>query len=239
VVLRCTPYSESSQVAAICTPDLGQVHILAKCSRRPRKDGRTPLDLLTHYDLVLAKRPAGRLHILTDWSVRHFFAILRSNLPLFWLASYADEAALCCTAENSDDGPVCDHLLSFLRQLEHGDEARTALFLFLARLLRTTGNTPVTERCAHCGKALDRRTRFSPSAGGALCEDCGMTDPSAFPVSRGALAVMNLFAAEGAEKRALRVIPAQAGEIQRAFNEQIQYHLGRPLRTARFLAYVH
>ena len=48
VVLRCTDYSESSQVAAILTPDLGQIHALAKGTRRPRKDGRGALDLLTH-----------------------------------------------------------------------------------------------------------------------------------------------------------------------------------------------
>ena len=239
VVLRCIAYSETSQVAAIATPDMGQVHVLAKGSHRPRKDGRTPLDVLTHCDLVLATRTPGHLHILTDWSVRDLFAALRTSLRRFWAAFYADEAALACTSENPDDGPVCDHLLALLRQLECGGNANLTLFLFLTRLLRTIGSVPITGCCAHCRSTLGNRTRFSPQAGGALCEDCLVSDPSAFSISLGALAVMTRVAAENGDLPALRMTKAQTGEIQRAFNEQIQYHLGRPLHTARFLTHVY
>ena len=97
VVLRCTEYSESSQVAAILTPDLGQIHALAKGARRPRKDGRGALDLLDYCDLVLAQRPAGQLHILADWSLRERFPRLRADLGRIWVACYALEIALATT----------------------------------------------------------------------------------------------------------------------------------------------
>ena len=235
VILRCTAYSESSQVVAISTPDMGQVHGLAKGSRRPRKDGRAPLDLLTHYEIVLARRAAGQLHIITDWSIRSSFGALRTNLRAFWAALYADEVSLCCTSETPDDGLVCDHLLAFLRRLEDGWNERSALFLFLARLLEVVGSAPTTECCAQCRQPLAGGARFSPGAGGALCGDCAMTDPGAFPVSRGALAIMTRLRDREADNRTLHIAAGQADEIQRAFNEQIQYHLGRPLRTARFL----
>lgn len=239
MVLRCIEYSETSQVVAVSTPDLGQVHLLAKGSRRPRKDGRTPLDVLSHCDLVLSNRRSGTLHLLTGWSIREVYPTLRKSLRRFWAAFYAAEVALSCTSENPDDGPVCNHLVAFLRRVEQGEDERLALFLFLGRLLGTVGSAPVTETCAQCHRPLFGRTRFSPSAGGALCGDCGMADHSAFALSRGALAVMARLGAGGKGSPALHITSGQAREIQRAFNEQIQYHLGRLLRTARFLVHSH
>jgi len=235
VILRCIDYSENSQVAFLSTPDLGQVHVIAKGSRRPRKDGRMPLDVLTHCDMVLSRRAAGMLHIAADWSIRESFPILRKDLRRFWAAFYASEVVFTCPSENPDDGPVCEDLLTFLRQLDQGENERLVLFVFLLRVLRTMGHVPLMDRCAHCGGTLDGPIRFSAQAGGALCGDCAVTDPSAFSVSRGALAVVARLASKAQESRTLRVTATQIAEIQRAFSEQIQYHLGKPLRTTRFL----
>ena len=234
-MLRCTDYSETSQVAAILTADLGQVHVLAKGSRRPRKDGRVPLDVISHCDVVLALRKPGQLHLLAEWTVSESFSMLRKDLGRFWPAFYAAEVALACTSENPDDGPICDDLVRFLRALEKGGEPRLRLFRFLLRVLKTIGHVPVTESCVQCGGGLQEAVRFSAEAGGALCGDCGLAAPSAFALSRGALAVLNRLAAHPAGPVGLRVTSSQVAEIQRAFDEQIQYHLGKPLRTARFL----
>jgi DNA repair protein RecO (recombination protein O) len=253
VVMRCTEYSESSQVAAILTPDLGQIHALAKGARRPRKDGRGALDLLDYCDLVLALRPAGQLHILADWSLRERFPRLRADLGRIWVACYALEIALATTTESAEDGAVCHDLVDLLRNLDRGPfdqaqgrpersrmggaEAHLALFRFLFRALRTLGHVPATENCTQCGGPLHGHTRFSPASGGALCGDCAGPDPSAFAISRGSLAVMTRLAAEG-PGTPLRVTRDQIREIRRAFNDQIQYHLGKPLRAERFLAEV-
>ncbi len=235
IALRCIEYSESSQVVLLCTPDLGQIHVLARGSRRPRKGGAGPLDVLTHYDIVLARRRAGNLHLLTEWAMRDTFPALREDLRSFWLAFYADEAVLACTSENPDDGAACDQLLTLLRRLEGRENAWLALFLFLTGFLKTVGCAPLTDRCAQCGGALHGRARFSPRSGGALCSGCAPADPTAFSTSAGALAVMSRMAAKGSRPPVLRVTQTQAAEVARAFNEQIQYHLGRELRTFRFL----
>jgi DNA repair protein RecO (recombination protein O) len=237
VILRCTEYSESSQVAAILTPDLGQIHALAKGARRPRKDGRGALDLLDYCDLVLARRPAGQLHILADWSLRERFPRLRADLGRIWAACYAVEIALATSEENAEDGAVCHDLVDLLRALDRGEDEHLALFRFLFRALRTLGHVPATENCTQCSGPLRGQTRFSPASGGALCGACGVLDPSAFPISRGSLAVMTRLAAEG-PGAPLRLTRDQIREIRRAFNDQIQYHLGKPLRSERFLAEV-
>ena len=236
IILRCTDYSESSQVAAVLTPDMGQVHVLAKGSRRPRKDARPPLTLLTCCDLVIARRAVGQLHILGEYSLREHFPGVAADLRRLWTAFYGDELILAFTTENADDGPLYGLFIYFLRRLHRGADPDPTLFQFLARALRTLGAMPLTDHCAQCGGPLHGHTRFSSGAGGVLCGDCSRADTAAFAISRGSLAVMTrLAAANGAGEAALRLTAAQVVEIQRAFAEQIQYHLGRPLRTERFL----
>jgi DNA repair protein RecO (recombination protein O) len=121
--------------------------------------------------------------------------------------------------------------------LDRGENEHLALFRFLFRALRTLGHVPATENCTQCNGPLHGHTRFSPASGGALCGDCTGLDPTAFPISRGSLAVMTRLAAE-APGAPLRLTRDQIREIRRAFNDQIQYHLGKPLRSERFLAEV-
>ena len=236
VSLRCIDYSETSQVVMLITPDRGQVHVLAKGSRKPGKDPKKcAWDVLMHYDCVLSQKAAGNLHLAVEWAPKERFPALAGEMRRFWFGFYAAEVVAACTSETPEDGGACDCLCHLLRDLQSDRPAEVSLFAFLTRFLQLAGCAPVTDGCAQCNCALHGRTGFSPHAGGALCGDCATTDPYAFAVSRGALAVLRALANGKQDTAQLRVTKAQIEEIQRAFNEQIQYHLGRPLRTARFL----
>jgi DNA repair protein RecO (recombination protein O) len=238
IPLRCTNYSETSQVVALATPDMGQIHALAKGSRKPARNSRkSPWEVLTNYDCVLSQRSKGKLHIVTEWAIKDSFSALRRNLPALWAAFYAAEVLLWCTSENAEDGGAHACLLELLRRLEAEEPSDRALFSFLSRVLRVIGCAPVAEHCVQCRGDLRGLTRFSPAAGGGVCGNCALADPTAFSVSRGTLAVMQNLAAEEDRVSALRITSSQAREIQRAFNEQIQYHLGKPLRSIRFAQY--
>jgi len=236
ISLRCINYSETSQVVMLITPDMGQVHVLAKGSRRPGKNPRKcPWDELIHYDCVLSRRATGKLHLATEWSQRESFPVLSEDMSSFWTGFYAADAVVGCTTEATEDGAAFHCLNDLLHELQEGKDHLAARFRFLVRLLALAGCGPVCDRCAQCGGGLYGGTRFSSRAGGALCGECGRADPQAFTISRGALAVLRGLAAGEGGGGHIRVTGEQGVEIQRAFNEQIQYHLGRPLRTARFL----
>lgn len=236
IALRCTDYSETSQVVAAVTPDLGQVHLLAKGSRRPRKSPKNGVwDMLNEYDLVLRIRASGGLHLATEWAVRGYPVGVRRTYERFVRGSYAAEVVLALTSETSDDGPVFHALADYLAGLAGDRAGLEHRVRFLRRALTATGHAPLMDACAACGGSLQGVTRFSARFGGVLCGTCAGADPAAPSLSRGALAVLRAFDTRGPSGTRLRVTPAQAREIQRAFDEQIQYHLGRPLRTRRFL----
>jgi DNA repair protein RecO (recombination protein O) len=237
IALRRTDFSETSQVVALVTPDMGQIHALAKGARRAsRSSPKTPWQLLEHYDCVLSLRAKGKLHLLTEWKLVETFRVLHRDLACQWTASMAAEIVLSATAENPDDGAAYGCLLGLLRRLEHGQEVHMSGFLFLNRMLAIMGAAPETTRCVHCGRTPSDAARFSAAQGGTLCGACSACDPAAFPISRGALTVFSRLAHRSGPPPALRLTASQRAELERAFREQIQYHLGRELRCARFVS---
>jgi DNA repair protein RecO (recombination protein O) len=237
IPLRCTDYSETSQVVALITPDMGQIHALAKGSRRAGKKVKTtPWQRLEHYDCVLSMRTKGNLHLLTEWKMRECFPIVHHDLPCQWTGYMATEIVLSCTSENVEDGKTYNCLLALLRRMQRGMDCDMARFVFLSRALRIIGCAPVTDHCVQCNGPLHGLTRFSPAGGGGLCGDCAHSDPQGTAISRGTLAILTRLGTQAGPPPSLRLTRGQRDEIQRAFNEQIQYHLGRPLRCGRFLS---
>jgi DNA repair protein RecO (recombination protein O) len=236
IVLRATDFSETSQVVALCTLDRGQVHLLAKGSRRPRKDARGPFDLLTKCQVVFSTRARSGLYTATDWCMLRIYRRLRQDLDRFYAAMHACELALATTHEAEGEGGAYLALDGFLDRLDRGDDPALSRLLFEVRLLVAVGLAPRADACALCGGPLDAQARFSAASGGALCGACGATDASSCRVSLGALAALRrLCATHSNEESRLVLSLVQRDEIGRALREHIEYHLGRPLRTARYV----
>ena len=236
IVLRTTDFSETSQVVALCTRDCGQVHLLAKGSRRPRKDGRGPFDLLTKCDVVFIKRPRGGLYTATDWSVMRTYRRLREDLDCLYAAMHACELVLATTHEADGDDGVFGPMEGLLDALDRGEEPAESRLRFGVALLRAIGLAPCVDVCSQCGRGLDSRPRFSARSGGAVCNSCGGVDASSCAVSRGALAVLSRLMASSQQGGTGVVVSAeQRREIDRALKEHWEYQIGRALRTAKYV----
>ena len=79
IVLRTTDWSETSRIATLWTRELGKVRALAKGGRRLRSSFDSALDLLTVCDIVLIRKSAGSLDLLTEARVERRFPRLREN----------------------------------------------------------------------------------------------------------------------------------------------------------------
>lgn len=250
IALRVIEYSETSQVVYLCTRGHGQVHLLAKGARRPRKDGRGPFSLLDQCQVVYLARPSGGLYVATDWAVTKVCRQLREDLGAICAAMFAAELALATTHEEEEDGRVFELLDGFLDELDRlaatpnrrKGLAEQARLRYELGLLRCLGLLPELEKCAECGRPLRERRasgrtpRFSAREGGCLCPDCGMADASASALSLGAVAALRRFAAGPAASKASVVLTdTQLSEMDRALRDHFEYQLGRPLRTAGWI----
>jgi DNA repair protein RecO (recombination protein O) len=244
VVLRVSDYGESSQIATLFTRDFGRLHGIAKGAKRLRKGVPNALDALNRVDLVFVRKPAGQLHLFTEWTVTENFLRLRRNLDTLYWALYVAELVCDLTEETEEGAGLYGLLLETLRGLEASEDAALTGFGFEVNFLGLLGHMPEVRRCVVCGRSLPTKARFSPREGGALCTACPAPGSSCLEVSSGALATIAALArtpitgprpGETALARRLRIAPATRREMRQILNACIVEVLGREPRMGRHL----
>lgn len=254
VVLRRHDFGEADRVLTLYSPTVGKLRAIAKGVRRPKSRLGGNVELFTHVNVLVAQ---GRnLDIVTQAEAVRPFHALRDDLWKAAYASYAAELVDRFTEERLESRPVFDLLLEVLAYLDSlpvraqpgelreapADIATTAsaelaLRSFEARLLGHLGYAPELMHCTECHARLSPGdNRYSPAAGGVLCESCGDLQPNARLISVNAIKALRLFCREpfGVVQR-LRLAEPVAREVESALRSHINFILERQLRTSEFL----
>src|SRR6185312_10559756 len=84
VIVRASDWSETSRIVTVWTREWGKVRALAKGGRRLRSSFDNALDLLTLCDIVLLRKSAGALDLLTETRVCERFLQVRKQLPALY-----------------------------------------------------------------------------------------------------------------------------------------------------------
>ncbi len=237
IVLRATDYSESSQVLVLCTESSGQLHGIAKGSRRRAMKGVAVPDVLDYCEIVFISRPPPGLSILTEWQVIDGFRPLRRSLGALYTVFYAVELVLRTTDRSEDDASIFHCLLELERRCAAGDAPAVAVMQFEMALLDGLGLGPETSCCTQCGGSLAGEVRFSAAAGGALCESCYVPGTDAVRTMAGTLASMTHVrrdAGDGKNTR-LRMSVPMLREMRKLLDDYWLHTLQRPIRTRRYL----
>ncbi len=174
LLLRRTPYGESSLVVHLLTPSRGRVHLLAKGAYRPTSGFFAVLDLFDTLELEWSERPTTDLGLLRAARIDRRRRRVTEDLEAYRSALAALE--LCDLAARSGPGqgslfPLLEGTLDALDRRSWPLDA--LLIVYELRFLADLGLAPALERCAACGGAAPpvRRGRaaFSAGAGGRLC----------------------------------------------------------------------
>ena len=181
ICIREIDWSETSQVVALLTEDLGVIRGLAKGSKRlsPGSIARYSggIELLTRGQIVGSTKPSAELATLTEWDLQEPYAHLRRDLRGQRVAFYAADLVAAMLAEHDPHPAVfreLDRLLLGLARCEDG----AALLRFQWRLLEDCGYRPELQTDVRTGGALDevkgrRSYAFDPHAGGFTAEAAG------------------------------------------------------------------
>ncbi len=173
ICIRCSKYSETSQIVTLFTRNNGKIQAIAKGSRRAKGNFSGGLDILSAGEVLFSPaRGESSLATLTEFVLQQDFRQLRTNLLLLhcgqFMAFLMDKFF-----ETADPHPAMyDTFLSSLGKLiEH---PLAVLIKFELNLLQQTGQAPVWNRCCSCNKPFiaNQRVYFSSSEGGLLCRDC-------------------------------------------------------------------
>ncbi len=232
IVLGSVKLAEADKIVTILTQGSGKVRGVAKGIRRTTSRFGARLEPFTHVNVMLYR---GRnLDTITQAEIIHPFVALREDFALFSAGEAMLEATDRVAEEHERNVRLFLLLLQGLRALERSPRDPAAVAeAYLLRLLNLSGFAPSLTACAVCGKR--EVGRFSPSQGGAVCDDCRDRDarratPDALRWLAGLLAVDLEAAGNGSTVPAVRV---ESRALLYAFAE---YHLERRIKSLPLLA---
>lgn len=261
IVLRRLDYSETSQVLLVFCRAHGAQRLIAKGIKRGTKRRvAVGVDLLERGTVVFSRRPGSEaLGTLTEWRQRDAFPHLRRDLPRWYAAQYAAEAAAHLTEEGDPHPGLFDATITMLESLATAPPL-AALTHWVHVLLREIGLTPEWSRCAACGREVSAAEPvfFSSRQGGVVCRDCEPALVEKRRVPREAIEALrfgakqaspngellvehnedeNAAAPRGSADRNAVVVAARGSTAEMGAFDVLDYHLretlARPLRLAQ------
>lgn len=178
LLLRRSPFGESSLVAHVLTRRHGRVHVLAKGAHRTTSRYFGVLDFFDTLELEWSERRGAELALLRRGDVQRRRRPT-SDLGAYTAALTVTELAELAARPDQAEPDLFDGAERALERLARGGvpSARTLVEFELA-FLQNLGLAPALDRCAACGRPADPVTRdgsraaFSAGAGGRLCLPC-------------------------------------------------------------------
>lgn len=236
VIIKKTRLGEADSILTMYTPELGKIQGFAKSLRRPRSKMAGHLELLTHSKVSLAR---GRnLDTITGGQTITGFLPLKNDLWLTSCGLYAIELVNQFTAEHDSHPKLYHLLLDTLSNLcREETDKESVLRYFEMHLLGEVGYRPQLQRCITCKSPLQPVTNyFSPTAGGALCSDCGPQQSLSYPLTVNALKVLRFLQENDYETaNRLKIDHELSRELETIMRSHIKYLLERDVKSVEWL----
>lgn len=111
---------------------------------------------------------------ITDFHGEVFRNSFRESLFKSWAATFCAELLIKTAAGGTDFEKIFSLINVFFDGMDrcNDGESRKALIRFLWRYQIFLGENPSTDKCCHCGCALNQQAVFSPYPNGFLCRSC-------------------------------------------------------------------
>ena len=172
VVLKVTPYSETSRIVRLLTRDHGLLSALAHGARRAKSQVGAGLDLFAAGVAMVRTKTQTDLHTLSGFDLTRGHPHVVEDVARFGAASALAELALKCVP--AEPHPEVFHALEDgLDALDRAaaDVADAAALSSCWRLVVALGFEPTLDRCVVCGEGAAGAVAFSAAQGGALCRE--------------------------------------------------------------------
>lgn len=187
ICLREMPWSSTSQLVTLLTPEHGKVRGLAKGSRRTSPSSvmrfSGGFELAQQGQCVVNVRPSSSLAGITEWNLLADAGRLRRDLPALRFAMLALQLTDAMLADHDPHQRVYAQAVALLDLLR--DDQRTTpterrsaehlrqLLVFQWVLLDETGYRPQLDRDVETGEPIEHQPayRFDPPHGGLTCHN--------------------------------------------------------------------
>ena len=236
VIIKKTRLGEADSILTLYTPYLGKIQGFAKSLRRPRSKMAGHLELLTHSKVSLAR---GRnLDTITGGQTITAFLPLKSDLWLTSYGLYVIELVNQFTPDHIESPALFRLLLDTMHNLcQQETNNESTLRYFELHLLHEVGYRPQLQHCVTCKSTLQPVTNyFSPTAGGALCPNCGPQQVLSHALTTNALKVLRFFQENDYDTiNRLKIDQELLEELEAIMRGYIKYLLERDVKSIDWL----
>ncbi len=237
LVLRRTPFGETSQVAEFLTRDQGRLSLILKGVHRPRSRKGGGVDLLDHCVITWFSRRGSRsLAQLSERRVLSHHPVMRRRTDLMLAGESLVELLRALAPEGQRVTALFRLAVAFLDALDADpppERLPPVLFALHGGILRITGFELVLDRCVSCDRRPEgnRVMRCDPERGGIVCRTCRTGQDHSFDLStRAARAISSFRSADPRAAAELTIPPAIAHQMKRYYDRTLLHVLERPMR---------
>lgn len=238
LVLRRTPFGETSQVAEFLTREHGRLSLILKGVHRPKARKGGGVDLLDHCVVTWFSRRGSRsMAQLSERRVLSHHPVMRSRTDLLNAGDYLVELLRALAPEGQRAPALFGLSVAFLDALEAdpGPGALApAVFALQGGILRITGFELVLDRCVSCGRRPEghRVLRCDPARGGVVCRGCRSGQDHSFDLSSDAARALASFRQADPRQAIELTLPTSiAQHMKRYYDRTLLHVLERPTRT--------
>jgi DNA repair protein RecO (recombination protein O) len=238
LVLELSDFGEIDRIVTFYTSDFGKVKGIAKGAKKSRKRFGAAMDLFSYVFLSFFTRETSGLARINHCQLLQTFPDIQKDIIRIGFGSYVAELIKEMTAEGVSNQELFNTLIKFFSLLDNFPPKEDYLRIFEMRLLVTLGYHPCLNCCVSCKGELKKGEPlwFSGSQGGVVCASCVSGGKNLYPVSPGTLRLLQKATHLDLDKIKRLIFSPQALEESREFLPQfIQYHIGKELKTLKFL----
>lgn len=238
ICLRNTRLRETSLLISFFTRDFGKVKVISKGVRK--KNSR----LLSHYEpfvyqeIIFYHNPKRELDLVTDSTMKKSFSYLKEDFFSLCAASYLVDLVDEVTQPLQKSEKLFNLLLDCLLALHKGVCFKIIRF-FEIHLLHIAGLFPNITQCSCCGNTLnDEYVFFSFKQGGIVCSrlSCTLKTKDAIKITKGCVSSMAfLKTCQLVDLQRFKISNIIAAELANVMKRFMIFHIGRELRTMKFM----
>lgn len=241
ILIRRVNYGETDLILTYLTLDKGKITVIAKSAKKSVKRFSGVLELFAAVELVYSMGRKSGLPVLQEVVMREPFDRIRADITRTAYASFWAEI-IKEWVEDGQAQPELYNLLHYmLSQLDAGCIPSQILsILFQLRFLNCVGLSPNLTHCQRCRLELEKieglAVWFDFSKGGIFCQKCTRGAAGRMRLAKGTLKqLIWMSSGDPGKVSRIRIADTTVKETLELLEPFLAYHLGREIRSLKFL----
>jgi len=173
IVLRKIKWSDTSNIVALYTRELGRTDVIAKGARRTKSPYLGILEPLNFVDAIIYKSAKRELQTLGEVSLETSLQKIRIDMKKTGYAFSILELVNAFIFSGDDQQKFFDFLKYMLISMQNSDRPDILLWFFILKLTSYLGFRPQFSNCIYCQKTVQNEPVFFRFEDGAIiCGKC-------------------------------------------------------------------